>query len=79
MPLATEIPPAELAHLAAPPPGDPLGPEGAGDAGVIPASAAIASAIEDAEGFPVTRMPMSPSDLFSLRLNAGMTSHAHAG
>jgi CO/xanthine dehydrogenase Mo-binding subunit len=78
MPFATEIPPVEIAHLESPAPGNPLGAKGAGEAGVIPASAAIASAIEDAEGLPVTRMPMSPNDLFSLRLNAGMTPPAHA-
>jgi aerobic carbon-monoxide dehydrogenase large subunit len=27
----------------------------------------FAAAIEDAEGFPITRMPISPSDLFELR------------
>jgi carbon-monoxide dehydrogenase large subunit len=32
--------------------------------------AVLAAAISDAEGIPVTRMPISPSDLFHLR-------HAH--
>ena len=27
----------------------------------------FAAAIEDAEGFPITRMPISPSELFALR------------
>jgi Aerobic-type carbon monoxide dehydrogenase, large subunit CoxL/CutL homologs len=70
MPFATEIPPVEIDHLETPSPRNPLGAKGAGEAGVIPASAAFASAIEDAEGLTVTRMPMSPSDLFALRLNA---------
>jgi hypothetical protein len=30
-------------------------------------SAVIASAIEDAERFPIRRMPLSPSELFDLR------------
>jgi aerobic carbon-monoxide dehydrogenase large subunit len=34
---------------------------------VIPGSAAIASAIEDAEGIEIRAMPISPSELFSLR------------
>jgi hypothetical protein len=34
---------------------------------VIPSAAVFAAAIEDAEGFPITRMPISPSDLFELR------------
>jgi CO/xanthine dehydrogenase Mo-binding subunit len=34
---------------------------------VIPGHAVLASAIEDAEGFPIRRMPISPSELFDLR------------
>ncbi|WP_214320103.1 aerobic carbon-monoxide dehydrogenase large subunit [Nonomuraea sediminis] len=67
MPYATEIPKVETAHLETPSPLNPLGIKGAGEAGVIPVSAVIASAVEDAEGFPVDRMPISPSDLFDLR------------
>ena len=44
-----------------------MGIKGAGEAGVIPVSAAIAAAIEDAEGFRITRMPISPSELYDLR------------
>ena len=33
----------------------------------IPVTAVIASAIEDAEGFPITRMPISPYELWELR------------
>ncbi|MFI6595369.1 aerobic carbon-monoxide dehydrogenase large subunit [Nonomuraea sp. NPDC050536] len=67
MPYATEIPKVETAHLETPSPLNPLGIKGAGEAGVIPVSAVIASAIEDAEGIPIDRMPISPSDLFDLR------------
>ena len=67
MPYATEIPPIEIDHLETPSPLNPLGIKGAGEAGVIPGMAVIASAIEDAEGFPITRMPISPSELFHLR------------
>ena len=34
---------------------------------MIPGMAVIAAAIEDAEGFRITRMPISPSELFHLR------------
>jgi hypothetical protein len=34
---------------------------------VIPGPAAIAAAVEDAEGFRITSMPISPSELFHLR------------
>ncbi|KWX00754.1 xanthine dehydrogenase [Carbonactinospora thermoautotrophica] len=67
MPYATEVPKIEHAHLETSSPLNPLGIKGAGEAGVIPVSALLASAIEDAEGFRITRMPISPSDLWHLR------------
>jgi CO/xanthine dehydrogenase Mo-binding subunit len=67
MPYATEVPQIETAHLETPSPLNPLGIKGAGEAGVIPVAAVIAAAIEDAEDFPVMRMPISPSELFELR------------
>jgi len=67
MPYASEVPHIEIDHLETPSPLNPLGVKGAGEAGVIPGSAAIASAIEDAEGFAITAMPISPSELFELR------------
>ncbi|MGH3444499.1 MAG: aerobic carbon-monoxide dehydrogenase large subunit, partial [Nocardioidaceae bacterium] len=67
MPYASEVPTIEIAHLSTPSPLNPLGVKGAGEAGVIPGAAAIASAIEDAEGITITRMPISPSELFALR------------
>ncbi|MBB6349173.1 aerobic carbon-monoxide dehydrogenase large subunit [Nonomuraea muscovyensis] len=67
MPYATEIPRVETAHLETPSPLNPLGIKGAGEAGVIPVSAVLASAVEDAEGIPIDRMPISPSELFELR------------
>ncbi len=68
MPYASEVPTIEIDHLETPSPLNPLGVKGAGEAGVIPGSAAIASAIEDAEGIPIRRMPISPSELYHLRL-----------
>jgi CO/xanthine dehydrogenase Mo-binding subunit len=70
MPYATEVPMIETGHMETPSPLNPLGIKGAGEAGVIPGSAVIASAIEDAEGIRVSRMPISPSELFHLRLAA---------
>jgi aerobic carbon-monoxide dehydrogenase large subunit len=74
MPYSSEVPTIEIDHLETPSPLNPLGVKGAGEAGVIPGSAAIASAIEDAEGIPIRRMPISPSELFHLRLQAGSTT-----
>jgi CO/xanthine dehydrogenase Mo-binding subunit len=68
MPYATEVPRSiEIDHLQTPSPLNPLGIKGAGEAGVIPGMAVVASAIEDAEGFRIDRMPISPSELFALR------------
>nr|WP_227463617.1 aerobic carbon-monoxide dehydrogenase large subunit [Nocardioides lijunqiniae] len=69
MPYVTEVPDGiDIDHLETPSPLNPLGIKGAGEAGVIPSAAVFASAIEDAEDIPITAMPISPSDLFHLRL-----------
>ncbi len=68
MPYVTEVPARiDIDHLETPSPLNPLGIKGAGEAGVIPSAAVFASAISDAEGFAITAMPISPSDLFHLR------------
>lgn len=48
MPYATEIPQVELHHLETPSPLNPLGVKGVGEAGTIPVSATLVSAVEDA-------------------------------
>ena len=73
MPYVTEVPDGiDIDHMETPSPLNPLGIKGAGEAGVIPSAAVFAAAIEDAEGFPVRAMPMSPSDLFALRQQQGL-------
>ena len=67
MPYASEVPFVETDHLTSPSPLNPLGVKGVGEAGVIPGHAVIASAVEDAEGFRIDRMPISPSELWELR------------
>ncbi len=72
MPYVSEVPERiEIDHLETPSPLNPLGIKGAGEAGVIPSAAVFAAAIEDAEGIPITRMPISPSELFELRRQHG--------
>jgi carbon-monoxide dehydrogenase large subunit len=66
MPYSTEIPPIEIDHIETPSPLNPLGVKGAGEAGVIPVGAVIASAIDEALGIPITEMPLSPLKLFEL-------------
>jgi carbon-monoxide dehydrogenase large subunit len=68
IPYVTEVPRGiDIDHLETPSPLNPLGIKGAGEAGVIPSAAVFAAAIEDAEGIPITSMPISPSELFELR------------
>jgi carbon-monoxide dehydrogenase large subunit len=66
MPYASEVPDIDIDHQTTPSPLNPLGIKGAGEAGVIPGTAAIASAIEDAVGRRITSMPISPSELYDL-------------
>jgi aerobic carbon-monoxide dehydrogenase large subunit len=66
MPYASEVPAVAIDHQTTPSPLNPLGLKGAGEAGVIPGSAAIASAIEDAVGRRVAAMPISPTELYDL-------------
>ncbi|MFU8874046.1 aerobic carbon-monoxide dehydrogenase large subunit [Micromonospora sp. SL4-19] len=67
IPYASEVPTVEIDHLETPSPLNPLGVKGAGEAGVIPGAAVLAAAIEDAEGFRIDRMPISPAELWELR------------
>ncbi|HEX9363601.1 MAG TPA: aerobic carbon-monoxide dehydrogenase large subunit [Candidatus Dormibacteraeota bacterium] len=70
MPYATEIPPIEIDHIETPSPLNPLGVKGAGEAGVIPVGAVLASAIEDALHVPITEMPLSPLKLYEALLSS---------
>jgi carbon-monoxide dehydrogenase large subunit len=66
---ATEMPPVEIIHHESPSPLNPLGVKGVGECGVVPAPAAIQSAIEDALspfGVRVTKTPLFPSDIVAL-------------
>jgi CO/xanthine dehydrogenase Mo-binding subunit len=60
------VPDIDIDHQETPSPLNPLGIKGAGEAGVIPGSAAIASAIEDAVGRRIAAMPISPTQLYDL-------------
>jgi carbon-monoxide dehydrogenase large subunit len=66
MPYATEVPRPELHHMETPSPRNEMGIKGVGEAGILPVSAALASAIEDAVGVSITRMPVSPVELFGM-------------
>jgi len=80
MPYVSEVPERiEIDHMVTPSPLNPLGIKGAGEAGVIPGAAVFAAAIEDAEGIPITSMPISPSDLFELRRAAAASPSGSPG
>ena len=70
MPYATEVPDAEILHMETPSPLNPLGIKGVGEAGTIPVSQVIASAMEDALAplgiGPVRESPMSPDMIHGL-------------
>jgi len=73
MPTAREVPGVEVIVTEdAPSPLNPLGVKGAGEGGITPVGAAIASAIDDALGRPgaVTQLPVTPQRLKAL-LRAG--------
>jgi carbon-monoxide dehydrogenase large subunit len=66
LPTIDDIPDVRLAHFETPSPLNPLGVKGTGEAGVIPVSAVIAEAIEDALSpldVRVTSMPLFPDDI----------------
>ena len=70
MPYATEVPDAEILHMETPSPLNPLGIKGVGEAGTIPVSQVVASAMEDAFAplgiAPVRESPMSPDMIHGL-------------
>jgi CO/xanthine dehydrogenase Mo-binding subunit len=69
LPTVDDMPPVQLAHIETPSPLNPLGVKGTGEAGVIPVSAVIAEAIEDALapfGVRIRSMPLFPKDVLEL-------------
>jgi carbon-monoxide dehydrogenase large subunit len=78
---ATEMPPVEIIHLESPSPLNPLGVKGVGECGVVPAPAAILSAVEDALvhfGVHLAQAPISPPQLHALIQRAREGAHASA-
>lgn len=69
LPTVSDLPPLELIHLETPSPLNPLGVKGTGEAGIIPVSAVLSEAIEDAlRPFDVhiDHMPLLPADIANL-------------
>jgi hypothetical protein len=71
---APEVPPIDVTLLAFPARTNPLGVKGVGEAGCVPAAAAIVAAIEDALrpfAVRITEAPVRPAQLFALLRAAG--------
>jgi carbon-monoxide dehydrogenase large subunit len=68
LPIAADIPTIEVHHVETPSTRNPLGIKGAGEAGTIPAQAAIAGAVEHALGdvVIVTTCPLTPARVWKL-------------
>jgi aerobic carbon-monoxide dehydrogenase large subunit len=69
LPTATEVPQFQTLYRESPSPHNPLGVKGVGEVGVIPAAAAIVSAIEDALtpfNVHIAQMPIRPHQLLAL-------------
>jgi carbon-monoxide dehydrogenase large subunit len=80
MPMATDVPRVEMAHIESPSPLNPLGVKGAGEGGTIPAAAAITAAIENALepfGIKLTQTPVFPQRIVELLEASG--AYAKAG
>jgi carbon-monoxide dehydrogenase large subunit len=62
VPTSTVIPLIEdkLVHVESQDPTHPLGQKGVGESGITPAAAAIACAVYDAIGVPITTLPITP-------------------
>lgn len=66
---APEMPPVDIIHQESPSPLNPLGVKGVGECGVVPAPAAILSAVEDALapfGVRVAKAPLFPAEIVGL-------------
>jgi aerobic carbon-monoxide dehydrogenase large subunit len=69
LPTAVDVPHLETLYKESPSPHNPLGVKGVGEVGIIPAAAAIISAVEDAlSPFNVrlAQMPITPAKLAEL-------------
>jgi len=77
LPTATDLPKLETLYKESPSPHNPLGVKGVGEVGVIPATAAIISAIEDALSpfnVRIAQAPIMPHELVALIAAAAIRS-----
>jgi xanthine dehydrogenase D subunit len=63
IPTILDVPPISVAIVEVPEPDAPFGAKGVGEHGTLVAAAAVAAALRDATGRPVSRLPAQPLDL----------------
>ncbi len=79
LPTAPEVPSFNILHMESPTPLNPLGVKGAGEGGIIPVTATMASAVEDALspfGVVINELPMAPHRLVELIRRASKKNDA---
>ncbi len=77
LPTATEVPDIEILMHESPSPHNPLGIKGVGELGIIPVTAAIASAVEDALrefGARIDAIPIEPAAVLAMIDEAGLAA-----
>jgi aerobic carbon-monoxide dehydrogenase large subunit len=82
LPTAADVPKLQTLYKESPSPHNPLGVKGVGEVGVIPAAAAIISAVEDALSpfdVRIAQMPITPSRLVELIAAAKTRSRGATG
>ncbi|MGE5274315.1 MAG: molybdopterin cofactor-binding domain-containing protein [Verrucomicrobiota bacterium] len=67
IPTALDVPPIVSDLVEIPEPSAPYGVKGAGEAPTVVSPAAVVSALRNATGRPLTRMPVRPDDIIGLR------------
>ncbi len=66
IPTALDVPNVEMILLEYPDPTGPLGAKGAAEPPIVPVAGIVASAVSDAIGRQVTRLPITPADVLDL-------------
>ncbi len=65
LPLACDVPEVEIILMEHPGAEGPLGAKGVAEPPLVPVAAAVASAVADAIGHPITRLPIRPDDVLA--------------
>ncbi len=66
LPTVADVPPLDIVLLENPCEYGPYGAKGAAEPSIIPVASVIASAVSDAIGKPITRLPITPFDVLAL-------------